>query len=112
MFLGHNHSDNGKAVLNKELNKVIESCLLKLPEDYRNTFMLRELTGLSISETAELMHTNTASVKVRLNRAKALLRKEIEKTYTPEDIFEFNLVYCDRIVEAVMKKINALGTNP
>ena len=59
-----------------------EASLQMLPETYRTTFTLRELTGLSIIETAEIMHTSVANVKVRLNRAKALLRKEIEKTYT------------------------------
>jgi hypothetical protein len=43
-----------------------------------------------------------------LNRAKAMLRKEIEKTYTPEDIYEFNLVCCDRIVHGVMQRIDEL----
>jgi RNA polymerase sigma-70 factor (ECF subfamily) len=109
MFSDNNHSDNSDAVINREFNKVVETCLQQLPQDYRTTFALRELTGLSVAETAEVMHTTTTNVKVRLNRAKAMLRKEIEKTYTPEDIYEFNLVYCDRIVDAVMKKINGLG---
>ena len=34
-----------------------------------------------------------------------MLRKEVEKMYTPEDIFEFNLVYCDRIVKNVMARV-------
>jgi RNA polymerase sigma factor (sigma-70 family) len=105
MFSGNNHSDNDKAVINREFNKVVETSLQRLPEHYRTTFTLKELTGLSIAETAELMHTSTSNVKVRLNRAKTLLRKEIEKIYTPEDIYEFNLVYCDRIVDNVMKQI-------
>ncbi len=42
------------------------------------------------------MNTTQSNVKVRLNRAKMMLRKEIEKTYTPEDIYEFNLIYCDK----------------
>lgn len=109
MFSTGNYGDNGKAVINRELNKVIEVCLQKLPQNYRTTFTLRELTGLSIAETAEVMHSTPSNVKVRLNRAKAMLRKEIEKTYTPDDIFEFNLIYCDRITDAVMKKINELG---
>jgi RNA polymerase sigma-70 factor (ECF subfamily) len=36
-----------------------------------------------------------ANVKVRLNRAKAMLRKAVEQNYHPEDIFEFNLKYCN-----------------
>jgi RNA polymerase sigma-70 factor (ECF subfamily) len=110
MFLKSNHSDTGKSVINSELNKVIEASLEKLSEDYRMTFALRELTGLSVEETAEIMNTTPSNVKVRLNRAKMMLRKEIEKTYTPEDIYELNLIYCDKIVDGVMKEIN-LTTN-
>lgn len=109
MFLHNQHSDNGNAVISRELNKIVEACLQKLPQDYRTTFTLRELTDLSVAETAEAMHTTPTNVKVRLNRAKAMLRKEIEKTYTREEIYEFNLIYCDRIVAAVMKKIDELG---
>ncbi|ANE51327.1 sigma-70 family RNA polymerase sigma factor [Flavisolibacter tropicus] len=98
-------SDNGKTVIKRELNSIIETCIQKLPKEYRTTFTLRELLGLSVAETADSMQTTASNVKVRLNRAKALLRKEIEKIYTPEDIYEFNLVYCDRIVNAVMQNI-------
>jgi len=101
-------SDNGKTVIKRELNSIIETCIQKLPKEYRTTFTLRELLGLSVAETADSMQTTASNVKVRLNRAKALLRKEIEKIYTPEDIYEFNLVYCDRIVNAVMQNIYEL----
>jgi RNA polymerase sigma factor (sigma-70 family) len=106
MFLTTNNSNPGRSVVNKELKNVIEAALKNLPEDYRMTFTLRELTGLSVSDTAELLHITASNVKVRLNRAKVMLRKEIEKVYSPEDIYEFNLIYCDRIVNEVMKKIN------
>lgn len=108
MFLPGNSNTND-AVVSKELNKVVEACLQQLPLEYRTTFTLRELTGLSVAETAEAMNTTAGNVKVRMNRAKAMLRKEIEKIYSPEDIYEFNLVCCDRIVNGVMKKIEELG---
>ena len=105
MFLTTNHSDPDRSVINKELKSVIETALNKLPEDYRMTFTLRELTGSSVAETAELLNITTSNVKVRLNRVKIMLRKEIEKIYSAEDIYEFNLIYCDKIVNTVMKKI-------
>jgi RNA polymerase sigma-70 factor (ECF subfamily) len=37
-----------------------------------------------------------------------MLRKEIERSYTTADIFEFNLVYCDAMTNAVMDKIKHL----
>ena len=105
MFLKTNHSNPVSTVVNKELKVVIETALKNLPADYRMTFTLRELTGLGVADTAELLNITTSNVKVRLNRAKMMLRKEIEKIYSPEDIYEFNLIYCDKIVNEVMKKI-------
>jgi|SRR5665647_614594 len=105
MFLTTNHNNPDRAVINKELKDVIEAALKNLPGNYRIIFTLRELTGLSVADTAELLSITKSNVKVRLNRAKIMLRKEIEKIYSPEDIFEFNLIYCDKIVNEVMKKI-------
>jgi len=105
MYLTTKHSNPDRSVVNKELKNVIETALKNLPEDYRMTFTLRELTGLNVAQTAELLNITTTNVKVRLNRAKMMLRKEIEKIYSPEDIYEFNLIYCDKIVDEVMKKI-------
>ena len=92
-------------VLNRELNFIIEDALKQLPEEYRLVFSLREINQLSVKETAEVLDISEANVKVRLNRAKMMLRKEIELAYQPEDIFEFNLVYCDAMVDRVMTKI-------
>ncbi len=105
MLLKSNPDDAGKSIIIKELNTIIETCLENLPEDYRMTFTFRELAGLSIAETAEMMNTTPANVKVRLNRAKMIMRKEIEKKYTPDKIYGFNAIYCDRIVSGVMKEI-------
>lgn len=68
-------------------------------------FSLREINGLNVIETAEVLNITETNVKVRLNRAKTMLRKELEKSYSAEDIFEFSLIYCDAIVNNVMNKI-------
>jgi len=62
----------------------------------------------STIETSEALNISESNVKVRLNRAKSMLRLEIEKVYSPADIFEFNLIYCDKIVENVMREIDAV----
>jgi len=108
MFPSKNQNATAMSVTNKELGQVIGETLNKLPENYRLTFTLRELSGLNVHETAEVMNTTEANVKVRMNRARLMLRKEIEKIYSAEEIYEFNLVYCDRIVSIVMDKINSL----
>lgn len=108
MFSNNQHTDTNKTVMNRELNYVIENALQRVPFDYRIVFSLRELNGLSTQETADALNISEANVKIRLNRAKAMLRKEVENTYSAEDIFEFNLVYCDAIVNNVMNKIREL----
>ena len=102
MFSTQRHMDTHETVINRELSFVIENALQKIPRDYRLVFALREMNGLSVAETAEALHISDANVKVRLNRAKTMLRREIEKSYTSEEIFEFNLVYCDVITNRVM----------
>ena len=98
-------ADTNNTVMNKELGRIIENALIKMPLDYRMVFSLREITGMNVIETAEALEINEENVRVRLSRAKAMLKKEIERSYKPEDIFEFNLIYCDRMVERVMGKI-------
>lgn len=109
MFSNNQYTDTNKTLANRELNFVIENALQQIPMDYRLVFTLREVNGLSVAETADTLSISEANVKVRLNRAKAMLREEVEKSYSAEDIFEFNLVYCDGIVQRVMNKINEMN---
>jgi RNA polymerase sigma-70 factor (ECF subfamily) len=101
-------TDTDKMIQNRELGHIIENALGKIPFDYRIAFSLREITGLNVSETASLLNISEANVKVRLNRSKAMLRTQIENIYAARKPFEFNLIYCNAIVENVMKKINEL----
>ncbi|MCO5290353.1 MAG: sigma-70 family RNA polymerase sigma factor [Chitinophagaceae bacterium] len=100
--------DTHKIVHNRELGNVIEKALQNIPFDYRMVFSLREMNGLNVAETAELLDISEANVKVRLNRAKGMLRTEIEKSYAGEELYEFNLIYCNAMVDNVMREINKL----
>lgn len=97
-----------KMVHNHEVRHIIENALSNIPEDYRLVFSLREINGFNVLETAKLLEISEANVKVRLNRAKSMLRDEIQKTYNASDLYEFNLIYCDGIVNRVMDKIKNL----
>lgn len=105
VFENFHNTETSNKVMNRELNSVIETALLSISEDYRTAFTLREINGMSVSETAEILGISESNVKVRLNRAKTYLRKEIEKFYNKEEIFEFNLIYCDEMVNRVMTRI-------
>lgn len=95
-------------IQSRELKHIMEDALGKLPEDYRLVFSLREINGFNVAEAAGLLNISENNVKVRLNRAKTMLRQEIEKKYSATELFEFNLIYCDAIVERVIYAINQL----
>jgi len=101
-------SNTGKVVHNRELGNAIEHTLSEIPYDYRVTFSLREINGFSVAETADLLNISEANVKVRLNRAKTMLKDKLAQSYSNKELYEFNLIYCDEIVNKVMKKINEL----
>lgn len=93
-------------MLNRELSTVLEKSLESIPVIYRSVFVLREVQGFSVAETAELLGITPVNVKVRLNRAKSLLQKQLEQFYTANEIYSFNLIYCDNIVKRVFDEIN------
>lgn len=95
-------------MMNRELSIVLEQSLQSIPTLYRTVFVFREVEGFSVAETAELLDITATNVKVRLNRAKALLQEEIEKVYSQAEIYSFNLVYCDVVVRNVLERIDSL----
>lgn len=93
-------------MLNRELSGVLEKSLDNIPEIYRTVFVMREIEGFSVAETADLMGISNVNVKVRLNRAKTLLQKQVEQFYSVSDIYSFNLIYCDNMVNKTFEAIN------
>jgi RNA polymerase sigma-70 factor (ECF subfamily) len=96
-------------ILNKELSHILEKSLEQIPVHYRDVFLLREVEGFSVAETAELLHLTEVNVKVRLSRAKTLLQKELEKYYPKAQLYEFNLIYCDMVVKNVFAAIREMN---
>ena len=63
------------AVLAREqLRQMIERAVADLPQGFRSVFVLREVEGLSVEETAEALGVPPATVKTRLMRARKKLR--------------------------------------
>ncbi len=107
-MFAHSDNDTNRIIQNRELGHIIEEALSRIPFDYRMVFALREINGMNVAETASLLDITEANVKVRLNRSKAMLRDQIEKTYSAKELFEFNLIYCDGMVEKVMNRIHEI----
>jgi RNA polymerase sigma-70 factor, ECF subfamily len=66
-------------IIRGEMTQCIRSCMENLSEEYRAVLALSELEGFKNSEIAEIMGVTLDTVKIRLNRARVLLRKEIER---------------------------------
>jgi len=65
-------------LIRAEMTDCIRSCLAKLPEHYRVVLALNDSEGFRAKEIAEIAGITLDTVKIRLHRARALLRKEIE----------------------------------
>lgn len=95
-------------VLNSELRVVLDDAIRKLPEPYRAVFVMREIENMNVAETQECLSLSEVNVKVRLNRAKAMLRNLLSGYYQKEDLLHFHLTRCDRITNAVLAAIENL----
>jgi len=93
----------------QELHRVLEEAVDSLPETYRAVFMLRDVEGLSTSETGTGLGLGDDVVKTRLHRARAMVRRTITARLgeVATTAFPFHAPRCDRVVAAVMAKILA-----
>jgi RNA polymerase sigma-70 factor (ECF subfamily) len=91
-----------------ELRALIEASIDALPDGYREVFMLREVDGLSTSETAECLGVSEDVVKTRLSRSRAALRNELAERagIAAPEAFRFPQPRCDRVVAAVFARIS------
>jgi len=91
--------------LNSELKNILQDAIGRLPEKYRTVFIMREIEDMSVAETQECLDLSEANVKVRLNRAKTMLRNAVSAYYKKEDLLHFHLTRCNNVTEQVMKQI-------
>lgn len=65
-------------LIRKEMNACIRNVIKKLPEEYRTVIVLGELEEFKNNEIAEILQVSLDTVKIRLHRARAKLKKELE----------------------------------
>lgn len=69
---------------NRETARLIEQALGRLEERYRAVFLLRDVEGFSVRETAEALGISEGNVKVRLLRARLQLRERLTQWFGDE----------------------------
>ncbi len=95
------------ALAREQVRRLMESAVARLPQDFRTVFVLREIEGMSVEETAEALDLVQATVKTRLLRARRRLQKDLapEVRATLSGTFPFAGVDCEgltgRVVETV-----------
>ncbi|APY12549.1 RNA polymerase subunit sigma-24 [Seonamhaeicola sp. S2-3] len=89
----------------KESSCFMEKAIDTLPEKYKIVYMLKEVEGLAITEISKCLDLSNSNVKVRLHRARTMLKDSILNLTDYTNIFEFGNSRCDRIVVNVMEYI-------
>jgi RNA polymerase sigma factor (sigma-70 family) len=94
-----------KKMMQQEGKQLLEKAIDNLPEKYRVVYMLKEVEGLPTEEVCESLGLTESNVKVRLHRAKSLLKESLFQLSSTSDVFEFGNTRCDAVVKFVMNAI-------
>jgi RNA polymerase sigma-70 factor (ECF subfamily) len=92
-----------------QVAKLLERAIAALPDEFRTVFVLREVEGLSVEDTAEALQIRPDTVKTRLFRA----RRKLQAALDPElrealrGAFPFAGADCDRLTARVLAKFLA-----
>ena len=99
--------DPERTMAQRQILRLVERATDNLPDVYRTVFIARVIEGLNIEETADLLGVRPETVKTRLHRARALVRKALDDEIGPVllDAFPFAGRRCERLTEAVMKRL-------
>jgi RNA polymerase sigma-70 factor (ECF subfamily) len=95
------------AVAREQLRRLLEHAIGGLPEIFRTVFVLREIEGLSVEDTAEALTIPPATVKTRLLRA----RRKLQEALAPEvhealtGTFPFAGGDCAAMTERVLREL-------
>lgn len=92
-------------IVNQEVKQYIERAIDTLDEKYRIVFIMKEVEGMSIKEVASCLDISESNVKVRLFRAKDQLKNRLLSLHLDNELFQFGLNKCDRLVDYVMERI-------
>ena len=95
-----------------EVRQLLEQAVDELPTLFRAVFVLRDIEGLSIEETALQLALKPETVKTRLHRARRLLRTAIEAQMSGAfaSLFPFDGARCVGMADRVLAQLGS-GTN-
>lgn len=107
LMAGSQPSQPDSAVAREQLRRLIERAVAGLPEIFRTVFVLRDVEGMSVEETADVLGIPAATVKTRLLRA----RRRLQEALAPEvhealtGTFPFAGADCAALTERVLASL-------
>jgi RNA polymerase sigma-70 factor, ECF subfamily len=104
------HSPDADA-LRRQMTKLLEAVIAKLPESFRVVFMLGEVEGLSIEETAEVLQIPRETVETRLLWARRKIQQQLDAKLDDALLHTFTFAGsdCDALTERVLAAFIANG---
>lgn len=78
-FIAQWRDDPAKLIEQREIQHLLNEAIAALDEKYRMIFLLRDVEGLSTEETASILGITVANAKVRLLRARLMLRERLTR---------------------------------
>jgi RNA polymerase sigma-70 factor (ECF subfamily) len=100
-----------KALMRRQIAKLLETAIARLPDAFRPVFVLREIEGLSVEDTAEALRIPEETVKTRLFRARRRLQKELDPELCGalSETFPFAGLDCEALTNRVITRFCALA---
>jgi RNA polymerase sigma-70 factor (ECF subfamily) len=100
-----------KALMRRQIAKLLETAIARLPDTFRPVFVLREIEGLSVEDTAEALQIPEETVKTRLFRARRRLQKELDPELCGalSETFPFAGLDCEALTNRVITCFCALA---
>jgi len=104
---GGAHTDPEREMALNEIRGLLERSIDALPPPFREVFMLRQVEGLSIEETAQALSLAPDTVKTRLYRARLRLRRVLQDELSPalKGTFPFEGGRCRRLTIGVLRRL-------
>jgi RNA polymerase sigma-70 factor, ECF subfamily len=105
------------AAMKLEAGAILEAAIMALRPQYRSVLVLRDIDGLSTAETAQCLDIDEENVKIRLHRARRILRRALSARTGANNApaFEFLGERCEEIRTRVLQRIGMVspaGINP
>lgn len=93
----------------QEVRHLLEQAVDTLPDTFRAVFVLRDVEGMSVEETAAFLDVKPETVRTRLHRARGLMRSAIERRLKGEfaSLFPFDGERCVHMADRVLHRLAA-----